>query len=96
MKIPFGNKKKAEIWAVIVPEEKWTKAAGLLRDKYKKDHIVVDRIEDEDEKLKAQVSFYSDMNEYVQILVALDKSGVEVITETEEPEEEKKEDKKKK
>lgn len=95
MKISFGKKKAQEIWAVIVPEEKWTKAAGLLRDTFKKDHIVIDRIEDEDEKLKAQVSFFSDMNEYVQVLVALNKSGIEVITEP-EPEEEKKEDKKKK
>ena len=94
MKIPF-NKKKAEIWAVIVPEEKWTKAATLLRDTFKKDHIVIDRIEDEDEKLKAQVSFYSEMNEYVQILVALDKSGVQVITEPEEEKEEKEVKKKK-
>ena len=94
MKIPF-NKKKAEIWAVIVPEEKWTKAAMLLRDTFKKDHIVIDRIEDEDEKLKAQVSFYSEMNEYVQILVALDKSGVQVITEPEGEKEEKEVKKKK-
>ena len=101
MKIPFVKKEKVEeqkIWAIIVPEEKWTKGATLLRDKFKKDHIVVDRIEDVDETLKAQLSFFSTMNEYVKILTIFDKNGIEVIEDEpeEEPEEEKKEVKKKK
>lgn len=100
MKIPFVKDKevKKEIWAVVVPQEKWTKAATLLRDDFGKDHIVIDNIEDEDEeKLVAQITFFSDMKEYVRILVALDKAGINPITKEEEPaEEEKKEVKKKK
>jgi len=100
MKIPFVKKKEAqEIWAVIVPLEKWTKAATLLRDDFDKDHLVIDNIEAEDEeKLVAQVTFFSDMKEYVRILVAMDKAGINPITKEEEPEkeEETKEVKKKK
>ena len=89
MKIPFIKKEKTEqeIWAVIVPRDKWSKTATLLRDKFNKDHIVIDNIEDEDEQLKVQVSFISTMDEYVKILVILDKNGVEVIDEDKEEEE---------
>lgn len=104
MKIPFAKEKieKKEIWAVVVPLEKWTKAATLLRDDFDKDLIVIDNIEDEDEdeeKLVTQITFFSNMKEYVRILVALDKAGINPITKEEEPEEkeeEKKEVKKKK
>ena len=101
MKIPFVSKKREaqEIWAVIVPLEKWTKAATLLRDDFNKDHLVIDNIEAEDEeKLVAQITFFSDMKEYVRILVAMDKAGINPITKEEEPEEkeEEKEVKKKK
>lgn len=101
MKIPFAKEKieKKEIWAVVVPLEKWTKAATLLRDDFDKDHIVIDNIEDEDEeKLVAQITFFSNMKEYVRILVALDKAGINPITKEEEEaeKEETKEVKKKK
>lgn len=104
MKIPFGKKAKEtkETWAIVVPLEKWTKAATLLRDDFDKDHIVIDNIEDEDEeKLVCQITFFSDMREYVRILVALDKAGINPVTKEEEPAEEpveepKKEVKKKK
>jgi hypothetical protein len=99
MKIPFGSKKqKLEAWAIQVPRSKWVKGAEILRDSFGKDHLVVDNEDDgEDAKeLTVRLTFWSDMNEYVKILVAFNKAGIEVVETEEDEEEEKKEDKKKK
>lgn len=88
----FKKKEKLETWSVLVPEDKWTLAAMLLRDDFGKDHIIVDRLKetvDGKEKLYAEVHFYSDMNEYLKVMVALDKKGCQVITPGETKEEKK-------
>ena len=102
MKFPFSKKNegsKKEMWTVMVPRDKWVKAAQLLHDQCGRDHLVVENTEDE-EQLKVLVSFWSSREQCAIYLARLIQAGIEVVYEDEEegeePEEETKEVKKKK